>query len=159
MRSGDVNFDGPALDIVTAFVIFIDNNSRFQFLSSPTLLFCFLTFPVPSSPSLGHALCQMKLISLFLQPLPPQACWLVFYPLCTLQPTTHPPFLPFQSLFVLTIKPACITSCHWEVHRWIDDLLQRFGCCEVNSQMDWTFATAKPAQIRQQETERLALES
>lgn len=117
-----------------AFVIFLGNNSRFQFLSFPARFCCFLTFPISSFPSL--CLCQMKWMSLL--PLPPYAFCPIFYTLIwgsnALSHTLYS--YPFLSLFVFTIRPACIISFHWELHRWIDDLLQMFtrhSVCYISS--------------------------
>lgn len=115
MRS--VHFDGRRLHIITAFVLFLEDNSRFQFLACSMLLYCFLTFPILSSPSCGSPRKTNQSLSPFFPTIGLMPCLLFIYPL----------FLPFQSLFVFTIRPAPCTSFHWELHCWIHALLQRFS--------------------------------
>lgn len=115
MRS--VHFDGSRLHIITAFVLFLEDNSRFQFLACSMLLYCFLTFPILSSPSCGSPRKTNQSLSPFFPTIGLLPCLLFIYPL----------FLPFQSLFVFTIRPASCTSFHWELHCWIHALLQRFS--------------------------------
>lgn len=94
---------------------------------------CFLSF-LQFHPFPVCVPCQMKLFSLHLQALPPQAFYLCFiYTLNwgtnALQPNTlpYPLFLPFSIPICLNSQTSLysITSFHWELHCWIDDLFQR----------------------------------